>query len=323
MSEIENIKRFAPMFSGNALDRKDHWRNDTAKMADVLNAENLKFIVFVDGKPFMDVSAALDIYYFSKAELPIAKKWEDSSWVFLGVEDNSAPIIAIDLTSAQPPFIEELGKRDVKAIDLRSIAFQFASFDVDNGRAAILGAGKALLDWHARHGFCAQCGAKTVATRAGFQRKCPNETCQAEHFPRTDPVVIMLIINGDECLLGRSPNFEVGVYSALAGFMEPGETIEEAVKREVMEEVAIDVSNVRYEVSQPWPFPSSLMIGCVADAENKDFTIDGLELESARWFTRKEISAGLVGASGLDFTLPPKLALANLLLQIWVEQGEV
>src|SRR5262249_39139920 len=144
---------------------------------------------------------------------------------------------------------------------------------------AILGQAKALIDWHQRHSFCPNCGAATTLADGGYRRLCPQ--CAAEHFPRTDPVVIMLPILGDHCLLGHNKRFPPALYSAFAGFVEPGETIEEAVRRELREEVTLDVGTVTYHASQPWPFPSALMIGCYAEARSRDFQIDGHEIEAA------------------------------------------
>ena len=147
-----------------------------------------------------------------------------------------------------------------------------------------LGEAKALLDWHARHRCCAQCGAPTKLGSAGWKRQC--ESCGAQHFPRTDPVVIMLAVRGDNCLLARQARFAPGMYSCIAGFVEPGETFEDAVRRETWEEAGLRTGTVRYVASQPWPFPGSLMIGCIAEALNDDIVLDGTELEAGRWFSR-------------------------------------
>ncbi len=189
---------------------------------------------------------------------------------------------------------------------------------------AIYGGAKSLVDWHARHRFCAQCGAATRLTKGGWQRNC--ETCEAQHFPRTDPVTIMLVeheADGEKrLLLGRQPRFPPRMYSALAGFVEPGETIEEAVAREVWEEAGIHVRDVRYIASQPWPFPSQLMIGCTSITDNPELTIDRTELDDARWFTRAELedarAAGEDGNEQLIFPRP--FAIAHQLLTWWMDQ---
>ena len=344
MAINNSSKRFAPMFSNSGLARLDHWREDSAKMAEVLSSPNSKFIGFVEGKPLMDVSAGLDIHYFSKADLPDNAVGNDgvwnNNWVFLGKDAagiaNAAGIadatdtpdaadnyiIALEMSDLSEELVEGWREKQIKPVDLRSCAMQFVVENKGQDRAAVLGTGKSLLDWHRRHGFCAQCGRGTALARSGHMRVCVSDNCKAEHYPRTDPVVIMLVLHGDECLLGRSPNFAEGSFSALAGFLEQGETIEEAVRREVMEEVSLNVSEVEYILSQPWPFPSSLMIGCSAVAKDKNFKIDGNEIASAKWFTKAEVKAGLSGAEGLNFTLPPKLAIAHDILQNWLLQGK-
>ncbi len=186
--------------------------------------------------------------------------------------------------------------------------------------AAIYAAARSLVDWHARHRFCARCGHETASEKAGWARRCPS--CHAEHFPRTDPVVIMLAEHGGRVLLGRQPQYPPRRLSALAGFVEPGETFEGAVARELHEEAGIRVSNIRYIKSQPWPFPSSLMIGCFADAENDVLTIDTTELEDARWFDAAGVRAAMAGEPDAPFIAPPRLAIAHHLLAAWLEQQD-
>jgi len=173
-----------------------------------------------------------------------------------------------------------------------------------------------LARWHSRHRFCANCGQLSEIVRGGWSRSCPS--CSAEHFPRVDPVVIMLVEHEGKVLLGRQPHYPPGRYSALAGFVEVGETIEAAVAREVQEEAGIRVRDVRYVASQPWPFPSSLMIGCCARADGMDLVVDKTELEDARWFTRAEIAEGVAGAEGAMFRPPPHTAIARTLLEDWL-----
>jgi NAD+ diphosphatase len=183
--------------------------------------------------------------------------------------------------------------------------------------AAIMGQAKAMIDWHNRHGFCAQCGAASRLTDAGWRRLC--DECKAEHFPRTDPVVIMLAVHGDACLVGRNKRFPGNFYSALAGFMEPGESIEEAVRRELMEEVNLKVGKVHYHATQPWPFPSSLMIGCLAEAESRDFKPDGEEISDARWLDRDTAKRLIAGERLADISVPPAVAIAHHLIKAFAE----
>ncbi|KQP76804.1 NADH pyrophosphatase [Methylobacterium sp. Leaf111] len=198
--------------------------------------------------------------------------------------------------------------------DLRSLAGEGRIAPHELG---LLATAKSLLGWHARHGFCAQCGAPTTLAAGGYRRECT--ACGTHHFPRTDPVVIMLITRSDACLLGRSPRFHEGMYSCLAGFLEPGETVEDAVRRETFEEVGLTIGAVRYHASQPWPFPSSLMIGCVAESLDATITLDPEELADAQWFSRDTVAAMLEGRHPDGLTTPPPLAIANLLMRAFVE----
>ena len=206
------------------------------------------------------------------------------------------------------------GRDDLALIDLRSIAVQGL---VDAEALAVLGQAKAILSWHARHGFCANCGAATRLAAAGWRREC--DVCKAQHFPRTDPVVIMLALDGERCLLGRQSRWPKGMYSCLAGFVEPGETIEEAVRREIREEAGIACGEVAYLASQPWPFPSSLMIGCFVRATSRDIVVDGEELEDARWFTRDEVMAMFDKRHPEGLTPPAPMAIAHHILRVWAE----
>ena len=182
--------------------------------------------------------------------------------------------------------------------------------------APLFAAALSLAWWHSRHRFCANCGASTEIERGGWSRRCPE--CSAQHFPRVDPVVIMLAEHEGRLLLGRQPQYPPGRYSALAGFLEPGESIEAAVARELHEEAGIRVADVTYVASQPWPFPSSLMIGCHARALGDELTIDRTELDDARWFTREEIAAALEGDPDAPFQPPPRFAIARTLLEHWL-----
>ena len=190
---------------------------------------------------------------------------------------------------------------------------------------ATYGGARSLVDWHARHRFCARCGQSTGIAKGGWQRTCGNPDCRAEHFPRVDPVSIMLVEHDDRLLLGRQSRFPPGSYSALAGFVEPGETIEEAVIREVFEEAGVRARDVSYVVSQPWPFPSTLMIGCHAYADDPSIVIDETELEDVRWFSRAEVADAVEsigrGEAGQAFRSPPRHAVANQLMRWWVERG--
>lgn len=181
--------------------------------------------------------------------------------------------------------------------------------------AELAASAKALLHWHRSHGFCASCGAASVMEAGGWQRACP--TCAAQHFPRTDPVVIMLVTRGNRLLVGRNAAWPEGMYSLLAGFVEPGETLEAAVRREVLEETGVRTGAVRYLASQPWPFPASLMIGCMAEAESEDIRIDPEELQDACWVTREEMVAVLAGRHPRMKPARPG-AIAHFLIARWL-----
>ena len=204
----------------------------------------------------------------------------------------------------------------VLRVDLRSVMTQGMVSEKTAGRLA---QAKSVMYWHSRHRFCSNCGAETQVGAAGWKRVCA--ACKAEHFPRTDPVVIMLAVSGDKCLLGRQPRFPKGMFSALAGFVEGGETLEDAVRREIKEEAGISCGKVTYMASQPWPFPCSLMIGCLAEAEDEKITIDVTELDDARWFSRED-ALKLVEGRLDGFFCPPKFAIAHQLIASWA-RGEV
>jgi NAD+ diphosphatase len=229
-------------------------------------------------------------------------------WAFLGLTPDHEPRFAI---AVAPEALETLAQRsDLEIGDLRALAMRgLFSSEV----LGTLGEAKALLDWHRRHRFCANCGEPTTVGASGWRRECAQ--CSTQHFPRVDPVVIMLAVRGDTCLLGRQPRFPAGMYSALAGFLEPGETIEDAVRREIHEEAGISCGQVSYHASQPWPFPSSLMIGCIAQATSDTITIDATELEDARWFTREEVRLMLDRRHPDGLMTPPYLAIAHHLIR--------
>lgn len=234
--------------------------------------------------------------------------------VFLGLADG-APRYGLAIEPAAAEAFQQ--RAEFLVIDLRSIAIQGL---VAPEHVAALAEAKAMLTWHARHRFCANCGAATRVSDAGWRRDCP--ACKAQHFPRTDPVVIMLATDRDRCLLGRQRRFGTGMWSCLAGFVEPGETIEQAVRRETLEEAGIPCGAVSYFASQPWPFPMSLMIGCHAQALANEIKVDHGELEDARWFPREEAAAMLVRAHPGGLSTPPPFAIAHHIIRAWVE-GDV
>ena len=230
--------------------------------------------------------------------------------VLLGLRDERAHF-AIDISHLEEHEIGGL-HADSEFVDLRSVGAV-----MDRSEAALLAYAKGIMHWHSRHGFCGVCGSPTEIREAGHLRKCLNEQCGALHFPRTDPAVIMLVSSGDRALLGRKAEWMEGMYSTLAGFVEPGETLEQAVAREVWEEAGIEIDNIRYHSSQPWPFPSSLMLGFYADAVTEDFHRNDDELEDLQWFTRAELAEGGAGIA----RRPRSDSIARRLIDEWIRQG--
>jgi NAD+ diphosphatase len=233
--------------------------------------------------------------------------------IFLGLRDG-APLFGMGIS---PAAAEELmGRADVGVENLRAVA---ASGAVPAHELSTIAMAKSLVGWHQRHGFCANCGVRTALSQGGWRRDCPS--CKAEHFPRTDPVVIMLVTSGERCLLGRQAQFPAGMWSCLAGFIEAAETIEQAVQREVVEEAGIQCTDVRYFMTQPWPYPSSLMIGCTARATTTDIVIDHSELEDVRWFDRAEAETMLNRTHPQGLSGPHPVAIAHHLLGDWLRRG--
>jgi len=243
-----------------------------------------------------------------------ARAFEGATEVaFLGLVDG-APRFAVAIEPNAAAALKTAS--DFEVVDLRSIAVRGL---VPAEHLPPLAEGKALLNWHARHRFCPNCGSATQAVEAGWRRDCP--TCKAQHFPRTDPVAIMLPVAGDRCVLGRSHRFQPGMWSCLAGYIEPGEAIEDAVRRETREEAGIVCGRVAYFASQPWPFPTSLMIGCHAEAISHDIVIDRTELADARWFDREEVAHMLARQHPEGLTAPVPVAIAYHIIRAWVEDG--
>ncbi|ESR25537.1 NADH pyrophosphatase [Lutibaculum baratangense AMV1] len=221
--------------------------------------------------------------------------------------DDEGPVFAL-------PVPEEPPQETIKAIDARSIAVQGL---LPPDLLGVVAQAKSLLDWHRRHGYCGTCGHPTRFADFGYRRDCGH--CGAKHFPRTDPVVIMLVTHGEACLLAHEPRFAENMVSTLAGFLEPGETIEDAVRREVVEETGVEVGRVTYHASQPWPFPSSLMIGCLAEAKGRELTIDPAEIAWARWFSREDVTRMIAKEHPEGIFVPPPTAIAHQLMRHFAE----
>ena len=307
----------AVTFGGSGLNRAAALRKDAASL--LPQAQN---IAIWRGKVLFD--------YGSKAliRLPSDHQLLTESTnppYFLGLEDNGTPVFAHDVSPWQDPDADDdaLGRffdpsqnrypgfNDAQVFtELRGIMTKLTPRD-----AEIAATGRGLMQWHESHPYCSRCGQRSVVAQAGWQRDCP--ACGASHFPRTDPVVIVLVLHGNSVLLGRSPGWPEGMYSLLAGFMEPGESMEAAARREVFEESGVRLSDVGYLSSQPWPFPSSLMIGCIARAETTEIVLDPAELEDARWFTREEVAAASRGENP-DLHPARPGSIANFLIGRWL-----
>jgi NAD+ diphosphatase len=296
-------------FGANLFDRAAELRDDEAARATMRASPAARFAVVAGDKPMLRRDGeGFTIWHEAEAAFGLGPIEQE---VFLGREGEAGRFglrVSGDLAAniaADPHLL---------VLDLRSLAVQGL---VPPDELGAVGETKAMTDWHARHGFCANCGAATRPGSGGWKRAC--DACKAEHFPRTDPVTIMLITRGEHCLLARQPRFPPGVHSCIAGFVEPGETIEDAVRRETGEEAGLIVGDVRYVASQPWPFPSSLMIGCIGEALTEEIVLDGAELEAGRWFTRDEVRLILNGQHPEGVTCPPRMAIANTLMRVWAE----
>jgi NAD+ diphosphatase len=299
-------------FTLDPLDRVSDKRDDETYLARLREEASTRFLLFVNNVPlFKRASESSHDPLFDAREA--ATFGEPSQSVLLGLQADGHALFAASLDIATEG-LELADATRVEAVELRPVAMQ--GF-VTPLLVSALGEARSMLDWHRRHRFCANCGTPTDAAGAGWRRVCGN--CDAQHFPRVDPVVIMLVTDGERCLLGRQTQFLPGMYSSLAGFVEPGETFEHAVYREVQEEAGIRCTDVRYFASQPWPFPSSLMIGCFAKAVDTELTVDKKELEDARWFSRDEVAAMLAGTHEQGLSAPKPFAIAHHLLKAFAE----
>lgn len=285
-----------PGFSVNTIDRSDEVRSNPEMLASWFGDPCAQRLILDGLDPRIEEGRI--------AREPIPPGAALADYVLLGKGEDGRPLF-VQLQSGLP-------HGAIFPANLRT-----AIADLSPEELGLYAGARSLLDWHARHRFCAACGNATDPAKSGWSRLCGS--CGAEHFPRVDPVVIMLAEHDGRVLLGRQPRFPERRYSALAGFVEPGETIEGAVARELYEEAGVRVSSVQYVMSQPWPFPSSLMIACTAVAVSDQLRIDETELEDAFWATADDVRAAFAGEESAPFISPPSMAVAHHLLRHWLD----
>ncbi|HEX9933458.1 MAG TPA: NAD(+) diphosphatase [Allosphingosinicella sp.] len=287
-----------PGFTGAGIDRADHLRLDPARLAALAASPDARLLRMSGLDPLVGGEPRL-------------------GWDRPGALAAEAELIFLGLAADGPPLFAPLVRLGAERPNPRAVFGLLDAMPAEE--VALWGTARSLIEWHNRQLFCGACGSATAAFRAGWGRRCGG--CGAEHFPRVDPVVIMLAEHDGRVLLGRQPQFPAGRYSALAGFVEPGESIEEAVARELAEEAGIAASDVRYVASQPWPFPGSLMIACIAAARSDAISLDSNELEDAIWVSRGDVAAALARVEGPPFIAPPRFAIAHTLLEHWLTEG--
>jgi NAD+ diphosphatase len=301
------------VFAGNPLDRGDTQRRDQQWLEAQAEMPQSRYLPIWKLNILVEETAEIRLGWVGPDDIKrLSVKVEP---VFLGLLEGIAHF-AIDVSELDDPLPQLKRSTTWRFEEPRAAATLLSPEE-----AGIIAQGKSQVDWHRRHRFCGNCGHPTVPRRGGHTRRCTN--CNTEHFPRTDPVVIMVVSDGDRCLLGQSRGrlARVGRYSALAGFMDQGESVEEAVRREVREEAGIEVGEVRYHSSQPWPFPSSLMIGCHGKAITTEIHIDAEEMTDVRWFSRDEVLLALKRENP-NLQVPDAIAIAHHLIKAWAE-GEV
>jgi NAD+ diphosphatase len=309
MTAFDSFPIGRPAFVSDILDRAAHLRTSNDKLFAMEGQRDARaYVVYRDS-----------LIVKQEAEGPCAlltidealKFGANPGTIFLGLRDG-APVFGMGMGATAAEKL--LGRDDVAVSELRGMAMQGA---VPPAQLSAIAMAKSLVSWHQRHGFCANCGTRTGMSQGGWKRDCPS--CKTEHFPRTDPVVIMLVTHGEKCLMGRQKQFAPGMWSCLAGFVEAAETIEDAVRREIFEESGIRCTDVAYYMTQPWPYPSSLMIGCTARATNEDIVVDHSELEDARWFDRAEAMLMLKREHPDGLAGPHPFAIAHHLLGQWLQ----
>jgi NAD+ diphosphatase len=297
-------------YAGAALERLAFYRRDAAWIAARLQEPATRLVPVWRAQNLVAATGTAPSAAWVTIERGRHLLVEVREVAFLGLYD-SVPHFAIEVSHLDDPTPVASLAEAATFTDLRAVGPL-----LERNEGALLAYARGLMHWHARHRFCGACGHATESMEAGHVRRCTNPACGAQHFPRTDPAVIMLVHDGgDRVVLGRQRQWPPGMHSVLAGFVEPGESLEDAVRREVAEEVAIAVADVRYHSSQPWPFPSSIMLGFTARALSADLRPALDELESARWFTRAEL---LASPEDERFRMPRRDSIARRLLEDWL-----
>ena len=287
------------VFAGAFVDRSGHLRKDPAWLRDAIDDAGSLFVP-VWGDRLLAVGEPLNTVLLRRED--VAAYVDDEEIIFLGMyKESPAFAVAIEATE-EAPFSDRGDFHDLR----------YLGSVVPADQANLIAHARALVLWNRLQRYCGLCGARSRAESGGNTRTCTNDSCGHHIFPRVDPAIIVLVSRRDQCLLGRQPSWPEARYSTIAGFVEPGESLEDAVIREVKEETNIDTFNVRYHSSQPWPFPSSLMLGFVAEASSTDIQLNDGELEDARWFTRKELRSGFP-------KLPYRLSIARRLVDDWID----
>ena len=312
---VHELDREGPRvaYTSSLLDRADRNREDGRWLESHRHHPDTRYLPFWDLRVAMWRNPDPELYWCTVSDFTDWLAIDDTG-VFLGIDDDGVACFATPIDEAAQRTLEA---QNVGFVDARSAAAQ-----LEDGRAAIVAQARSLLNWHSQNPFCTRCGSSTRAQMAGSQRACTDSDCGVVIFPRIDPVVIMLVVSadGEHCLLGRNPGYPGQLVSALAGYMEPGESIEEAVRRELLEEAGVSVGAVRYFTSQPWPFPATLMIGCFAMAENLELDVNLQELEWAQWFSKKEVVELFTGQDQ-EFSAPRSIAIAHHLIKHWLNHS--
>ncbi len=305
-------------FAGNPIDRADTLRRDESEVNNLMRSDNARVLILAGLDPLICTASesSTKLGWLSYGDAQKVVNSEPTSTTLLGVNPEGEALVAWNMNGSARHGSDQISESKMAERGLEICDARESAMVVSAAETGILAQARSNLGWHGTHGFCARCGEPTEMRRGGLMRKCTG--CNAEHFPRTDPVVITVVTHGDQCILGQSAGrlSAMKMYSALAGFMDQGESMEEAIRREVMEEAGIKVGRVRYHSTQPWPFPSSLMIGSHSEALSTDINIDDFEMTDVRWWHREEVRLALAEKSEL-LRVPGPIAIAHHLIKAW------